>query len=510
MGRPRSRWRLLAILALQLLLGDLALAWIYPEHREIALIAARSLDAERKARFDRLWAEARTGHDQRLCAAPADSEQGLAPACIDWAALSAIAGDHSCSAEGMLDTVLQSDWILGVADVAAQLKVDLARIGVAAPPASVEQSKGPIPDLQRYIGDEALRAQLVNALRTADTRLQRADPQYATRAGSNGAHFLLPRPRTDVTPREYAELTLNIGAEISAVGVYAWYHLSALQGATRLAQEQLAPAERQALARAVLTDEAFALHFLEDTFAAGHVAGAWGDASQRKGTHDFYNEAGLEAFVWNGGSNSVVLMGDAHMRPQDAERAAAAVRASLAQVVDQASGRGGGNRLAHTPGAPASPDDFDVCKNNVLVARPEGLRVTAEALQLLADVLRTTPIPSLGPGVGAMPRFRAEVGPFFGVAGSFGVRNVNGGFVEGQERTAGSPTSICRCGRDSASTGCSASRATDWSTDRWVSAPIRPLPAGSRAASSHSRRATWGRRSRTAWGCRRGCGCRST
>ena len=44
--------------------------------------------------------------------------------------------------------------------------------------------------------------------------------------------FLLPRPRTDVTPQEYAQLTLSPGAEISAIGVYAWYHVSALQKAS--------------------------------------------------------------------------------------------------------------------------------------------------------------------------------------------------------------------------------------------------------------------------------------
>ena len=332
----------------------------------------------------------------------------------------------------MLDIVLGSSWILAVADVAAQLKVDLSRIGATAPAAERDQSKSLIPDLARYVADETVRAQLVNALRTADTRLQRADPEYATRAGSNGAHFLLPRPRTDISPREYAALTLTSGSEISAVGSYAWYHLSALQKATRLANEQLAPAERQALARAVLADEAFALHFLEDTFAAGHVAGAWGDASQRKGTHDYYNEAGLEAFVWSGSTDSVVLMGDAHMRPQDAERAAAAVRTSLAQVIDHAAGRKGGLSLAHTPAAKSSADDFDVCKNNVLVRREEGLRATPEAIQLLAEVLRATPIPSLGPGLGSMPRFRSEVGPFVGVAGSTSARNVNGGFFESQ------------------------------------------------------------------------------
>jgi hypothetical protein len=431
--RARRRWRrVLAFVALQLLVVNVALAWIYPEHRTIALIAVRTLDAERKAQFDALWSEARTGHERRLCAAGAESEQGVAPECIDWAAFSAIAGDHSCSSKGMLDTVLGSDWILAVADVAAQLKEDLSRIGAAGRTTDTAKINTLIPDLQRYVENETVRAQLVNALRTSDTRLQRADPQYATRAGSNGAHFLLPRPRTDITPREYAELTLSSGSEISAVGSYSWYHVSALQKATRLGNEQLAPAERQALARAMLADEAFALHFLEDTFAAGHVAGAWGDTSQRKGTHDYYNEAGLEAFTWGGGSTSAVLLGDAHMRPQDAERAAAAVRTSLAQVIDHASGRARTNVLPHTPDAPSSPDDFDVCKNNVLVTRKEGLRATPEVLQLLAEVLRATPIPSLGPGLGSMPRFRSEVGPFLGFAGSAGARNVGGGFVDSQ------------------------------------------------------------------------------
>jgi hypothetical protein len=105
----------------------------------------------------------------------------------------------------------------------------------------------------------------------------------------------------------------------------------------------------------MLADEAFALHFLEDTFAAGHVAGAWGDTSQRKGTHDYYNAAGLEAFLWNGSSSSIVLMGDAHMRQQDAERAATAIRTSLAQVVDVASGGRQGQAFPYTPKAPSSP-----------------------------------------------------------------------------------------------------------------------------------------------------------
>ena len=406
-----------------------ARAWVYPEHRDIAVLAVDKLDAERKVLFDRLWREARTGQEQRLCEQAADSKQGVAPACIDWAAFAAIAGDHSCSSKNMLDNVLKTDWILQVADVSAQLKIDLGRIAVTARPELNVRDKNLIADVQRVMEDEGLRADRQNALRTADTRLQRADVEYATRAGANGAHFLLPRPRTDTTPKEYAELTLSPGSEISAVGVYAWFHLSALQKATRLATEQLAPAERQALARAMLADEGFALHFLQDTYAAGHVAGTWGDVSQRKGTHDYYNEAGLEVFTWNGGSESMVLMGDAHMRPQDAERAATAVRTSLQQLIDHAAGRDRTVRVLHTPAAPAEPDAFDVCKTNVFVRRDEGLRATPEAWAQIPEVLGPTPVPGLGPGLGSMPRFRAEVGPFIGFTGSGDLRGIGGGYI---------------------------------------------------------------------------------
>ena len=108
-----------------------AFAWVYPEHRDIAVLGVESLDPERRALFDRLWADARIGHEKRLCAQGADTAQGVLPECIDWAAMPAIAGDHSCSSQQMLDTVNNSEWILEVADIAAQLKVDLLRVSQA-------------------------------------------------------------------------------------------------------------------------------------------------------------------------------------------------------------------------------------------------------------------------------------------------------------------------------------------------------------------------------------------
>jgi hypothetical protein len=424
---------LLAALALGGLVAP-AGAWIYPEHRDIAVLAVQRLDPERRAAFDRMWQAARSGDEKQLCATGADGEQGTTPSCIDWAALSAIAGDHSCSSREMFETARGAPWILQVADVAAQLKLDLAQIPITAGPEGTESSKDLVTETQRRIASEATRARRTNALRTADTRLQRADPQYATRAGSNNAHFLLARPDPGTEASDYAMLALSPDAEISAIGVYTYFHLSALQKASRLAQEpQLAPADKAALARGMMADEAFALHFLEDVYAAGHIAGTWGDASQRKGTHDYYNQNGLEVFTWAGGSRSHVLMGDAHMRPEDADVASASVRRSLEQVIDVAANRPGGPAFADTPAAPAAPDDFDVCRNNTLPRRAEGLRALPEQQRpIFREVLASTPVPSLGPGLGAMPRFRSEVGPFVGLSGAVDGRVVDGGFAPGQ------------------------------------------------------------------------------
>ncbi|MGW8324266.1 MAG: hypothetical protein ACWGNI_01090 [Desulfobacterales bacterium] len=423
--------RALLVLAV-LTASNSAFGWIYPEHRDIAILAVQGLDAEHKAVFDRFWQDARVGYEERFCVQGADTGQNLAPSCIDWAALSGIGGDHSCSSKEMLETVLKSNWILVVADIAAQLKVDLAKIPVTAPPDQVKGESTVIADARRRFASAKNRAERQNALRTADTRLQRADSQYATRADTNFAHFLLPRPDTNLDPNAYAELTLMEGSELNAIGVYGRFHLSALQKASRLAKEQLAPKERRALTRAMMFDEAFALHFLEDTYAAGHVAGSWGDVSQRKGTHDFYNENGLEVFTWKGRDKTIILTGDAHMRPEDAELAAKVVRTSIEQVLDAATGRSRGYEFPYTPMAPSTPEAFDICKNETFSLRPKGLRHEGRYKAASEEVLLPTPVPALGPGIGALPRSRSELGNFIGLAGSIDGRNISGGFESSQ------------------------------------------------------------------------------
>ena len=378
-------------------------AWVYPEHRDIMLFAIQKLPTDYRTSLDGLWAQARIGYEFRLSESVIEPEQLLKPEFLDYASWPAIAGDHSCSAENMLHNILETDWILKVADITAQLKIDLA-----------------------FSKD---RAGLINALRTSDIKLQGADPEYATRAGSNNVHFLLSLPDVNMNALSYVLSCLKEGTDLNAIGAYALYHYSALSKASRLANENLTPEERSALILSALADEAYAIHFLQDVFAAGHAVGTWGDASQRKGTHDYYNEMGLKTSTWDG--ENVVLTGDAWMRTEDAERAANVVCLSIEQFLDAANGKYPTiiyDEKDKVPGA----KNFNVCQNNYMPAHETNL----DFEQLLKAVFIKTPVPALVRGLGELPRFRAEIGTFVGFSPAVRGSLINGGFGLNQE-TAG-------------------------------------------------------------------------
>ena len=100
------------------LLPGAASAWIYPEHRDIAVAGVQKLPPDRRAALDALWSEARKALPLRLCASPSEGDQGLKPNCIDFAAFPAMSGDHSCSPKEVAERTLRSKWILEVARVA--------------------------------------------------------------------------------------------------------------------------------------------------------------------------------------------------------------------------------------------------------------------------------------------------------------------------------------------------------------------------------------------------------
>lgn len=393
----RPSRRLLAIYSI-VILTVTAVGWVFPEHRDIALLALERLEPAKRSVLDKLWSEARVGHEARLCAQIADPSQGANPTCLDYASWTAISGDHSCSANDMLSTVLNSPWILKVAGVSAHLKSRLA---------SATRSD------QRF-----------NAVRDSDIALLRSDPAYVARAGSNNAHFLLARPDSAMSAEAYANLALGPNAEMNALATYMWYHLRALAKAANIAQGDVPADSRSRVALAVLADEAFALHFLEDSFASGHVAGTWGNAAVRKGTHDYYSEHGLEVTAWN--HNRFVALGDAYMRQEDADRAAAAVRDSLTQV---ATALEGGLRVVEPTGLNATePEGFDVCHEKRFPAAAGQL----EDMNRLIPIVAQTPVPALVAGKGELPRFRSELGPFIGLSSAVSAVALSGGFGSNQ------------------------------------------------------------------------------
>jgi hypothetical protein len=127
-------------------------------------------------------------------------------------------------------------------------------------------------------------------------------------------------------------------------------------------------------------------------------------------------------------------MGDAHMRPQDAQLAASAVRRSLAQVLAAASGASPGSVSSAEVAVPVTADGFDVCAETTFPDRGIllGRRGQGPYAGVLNEVLLEVPVPGLGPGLGALPRSRSEVGAFIGLAGTIDSRYVDSGFAPGQ------------------------------------------------------------------------------
>lgn len=366
-------------------------AWIFPEHVDIADAAIARLSPEAQAFYRELWTAARAA---RACSELAAPGERASPTCIDFAAWSAIAGEHSCSPRDLLDGVLPGRWILDAARVGAETKKNLA---------SARSER-----------------EILTYWARSDLGLERADPQYSARAVTNNAHFLLARWTNDAT--EYGVGSIAPDREVNALGLVVTYHLAAL----RLARAWRAStgAERSVLARWILATEVFALHFLEDSFAAGHAAGTWGDTSSRKGTHDYYCTHGLDTQTWRG--RPATLFGDAHMKPADLERASRAVAASLTQVYEATRNdhplAPQVERLSWT--AAARITGFDSCKERTMAAPA----LDRESLDAMGDLLLDTPYPAQVETGAPMPRFRAEIGPYVGIYSSARAANVMQGY----------------------------------------------------------------------------------
>lgn len=311
-------------------------AFLFPEHRDVGVRALEQLTLPERAALDSLWQTARPTFLGPVCATPTAGATDAR--CVDFAALAAIAGDHSCSPHDVIQDVLPGGWILDVERVAAETKTALAR---AHSPEAI-----------------------YNRMATMHLQMQAVDPEYLSRAGANNAHFLLAREHDALG--DYLQEAVQQGAPLNALGLYLQYHLAALQRAHALGKNRSDGTPRAALARDVIALESFAWHWLEDMFAAGHAVGTWGADAWRKGTHDFYNEHGYDTTTWGG--SRIVAFGDGNMQRADRDRAALPIHASLAQVLAAldpndalseaiASFGPGGDTMLHSTraGAPSNP-----------------------------------------------------------------------------------------------------------------------------------------------------------
>ncbi len=378
-------------------------AWVYPEHRKITLLAIQNLSPAFQAQLTNLWAQARLDYASRLSVFAIDATNGRKPKQLDYASWAAIAGDHSCSPANLLQNVLHTNWILKVADIGAALGDGLAKAKT--------------------------KSQRVNALHYSDMQLIKADNAYASRASKNSIHFLLPRTRVDISAMEYFRQCTKEGADLNALGAYAFYHTNAMQKAGSYAQGGLSETQKVNLLRAAFADEAFALHFLQDAFAAGHVAGSRGNAALQKGTHDHYNEAGLETETWQGKRR--VVMGDAYLQDEEAIYIARIIGKSLEFLLLAAKGQGNEIPFTSTNSSViTTPQSFDVCNNRFMPG------MNYDTLQL-QEIVQQTLLPGLANGKGELPRFRAELGTFIGMSASLNGSGFSGGYGKNQT-TAGS------------------------------------------------------------------------
>ncbi len=375
-------------------------AWMFHEHAAIgrrAVAMLQRLQPEDEERLDEAWADAL--HDDgeagaRLCrrfsqGPDAPLVAGMKGWCSDFPTLVAIAGDFSCSPAELWEVATRAPWLDGIVEAALNVE-----------------------DAFRHARSVTSRIDVWHT-NHVDNFLN--DPAYLTRARHNEGHFALLRRSNRFD--DYLADSLREGARPNVAALYAIYHAAALRFAAACGSP-LPPRARRLLVRRALLSEAYALHFVEDAFAAGHLVGTEGDARTRAGTHDFYCEHGREARTWLPGDESYVAHGDGFLdEGADRDERRHAARAVARSLADLASVLRGGCDGATRPLCGAALVEDDDPSSCAATAVPRGA-ASASSDHAVREVLAMTVMPALAQD--DIPRFATEMGPFFG--GYAGVR----------------------------------------------------------------------------------------
>ena len=427
-------------------------AWLLPEHTRIGRRAFEQMGAKGQtdsvksahAALEQAWKEV-VGKPNpqsktlsaRLCkdfARPSASRL-VQPTeeCVDFPMLPALAADFACSPGELRETLTSwDDWIQKIIAGGHGTEQALARADNA---------------VQRL---DAWHADHVHNFAN--------DPKYLERASGNDSHFVMLRRTSELA--EYLQESFKAGQTPNAFAFYALYHVSALRLALQAGEARDGAkddAKKKEEARHILTEslfaEAFALHFLEDAFSAGHAVGSTGGKRERAGTHDHYCEHGFEAHPWpEQGNESIASLqksfylahGDAFMEEDDVDRAALAVAVSLAHL-GEVIGAGREARDERRKAEPILADKAMAFTEHIGSPRmdhcqikevPEGLARAAHSTRPsdtgIFGALRRTYMPAYGRLVEdvppftatrlevrpALPRISSAMGPFLGLFAS--------------------------------------------------------------------------------------------
>lgn len=256
-GAAPPRASTLCVAALLALAPRAAEAFDYPEHRAMTLrgvawVRAHA-DEGRRARLDALVTALHGTFrpPSRVCRAREDFAGDVAtPAgargCFDLGDLPALAGDHASS-----PAALRQRWLDGAAagspsTFATYLRGTWEASEVADSPVGCHDESA--------AADAARLFEVLRGTGPVTVAIASADGAYLCLAAHNAQHFRL----VGLDPVVAAAEPLP-----NAFSAYAFYHLHALAAAARGGERALGEA---------LLFELYALHFLQDALAGGHVA----------------------------------------------------------------------------------------------------------------------------------------------------------------------------------------------------------------------------------------------
>ncbi len=275
-----------------------AAAWYFPEHAELTRLALRDFAPEFVGdELDGVLLDARAlgfkvcaGSDMRLDAAPTEPDT----ACVPYGALAALAADHASDWQELarhLSVPTDRAWPL------ADRPLGLLLTEAAAATWRHFQEEAPVDvlrvwsmDVTRLSGAPQLPTPVGSRdyVRTLDFALFAIDRGYVDRAGNAKTHF-----HDGTSDVEAAQARARRGDVDNALGQLLAHHMRSMQLAVH-SWFQIGKT-RQAYRVEALLEHAFALHFMEDALAAGHIVTDPGVVvdEKRKQRHDYFNRQGL-------------------------------------------------------------------------------------------------------------------------------------------------------------------------------------------------------------------------